>query len=287
MAEIVVVSWNLFHGRDHPPEPELRTWRSRLLRITERGDDHAQVNRELYAQFAAVLSEAAWDVALLQECPPRWAERLATDCRAEPHLVLSSRNLPFASAQHLAARFNPDLIASWEGGSNLTLVRSSRVDRPAITERRMLQLTSRPERRLMAFARLQRGVCVANLHASAPQAMAEKELPRAAATAVEWAGADPLVLGGDFNIRPERSAFVFDQLERDHGLRPRIAGNVIDQLLGRGLDAVDAPSRWEAARREVPDPTAPEGTRPLPIRLSDHAPVQATFALPDPQADGQ
>ena len=287
MAELVVLSWNLFHGRDHPPEPELRTWRSRLLGITERGECHAQVNRDLYPQFAAVLAEAGWDVALLQECPPRWAERLATDCRAEPHLVLSSRNLPFASAQHLAARLNPDLIASWEGGSNLTLVRSSRADSPAITERRMLQLTSRPERRVMAFTRLRRGVCVANLHASAPQPMAEMELPRAAAAAVDWAGADPLVLGGDFNIRPERSAFVFDQLERDYGLQPRIAGNVIDQLLARGLDAVDPPGRWEAVRREVPDPTAPEGTAPLPIRLSDHSPVQATFALADPQASAR
>ena len=29
-----VLSWNLFHGRDFPPDPALRTLRSRLLRTT-------------------------------------------------------------------------------------------------------------------------------------------------------------------------------------------------------------------------------------------------------------
>lgn len=81
------LSWNLFHGRDHPPEPELLTWRSRLLGRTERGASHAQVNVDLRPRFESVIAGADWDVALLQECPPRWAERLATACAADPHLV--------------------------------------------------------------------------------------------------------------------------------------------------------------------------------------------------------
>ncbi len=28
--ELTVLLLNLFHGRDFPPDPELRTWRSRL-----------------------------------------------------------------------------------------------------------------------------------------------------------------------------------------------------------------------------------------------------------------
>ena len=284
--ELTALTWNLFHGRDFPPEPELRTWRSRLLRITERGSAHAQVNRELYPQFAEVLAEAEWDVALLQECPPRWAERLAHDTGAEPHLALTSRNLPVPSLQHLAARLNPDLIASWDGGSNLTLVRTPAGDGSAISERRELVLAKRPERRVMAFSRLRAGLCVANLHASAPQAQAEEELPRAAAKAVEWAGGEPLLLGGDFNIRPSRSAFVFDALEREHGLAPRTPGNVIDHLLLRGAETLEPGAQWAPERREVADPTAPSGSTPLPIRLSDHAPVQARFSLPDQaQAD--
>ena len=72
--EIVVraLSWNLFHGRDFPPDPSLSTWRSRLLRITERGPTYAQVNRPLLPEFAGVLAGMEWDFALLQEAPPRW-----------------------------------------------------------------------------------------------------------------------------------------------------------------------------------------------------------------------
>lgn len=279
--DLTALSWNLFHGRDFPPERALRTGRSRLLRTTERGAAHAQVNRDLYRQFAALLAAAEWDVALLQECPPRWAERLALDCGAEPHLVPTSRNLPLPALQQLAARFNPDLIASWEGGSNLTMVRTSGAAGAAIVERRELVLTRRPERRVMAFSRLRSGLCVANLHASAPRALAEGELPHAAASARAWAGQAPLLLGGDFNIRPARSGFVFEALERDHGLAPPTPGDAIDHLLTRGLEVVEPPARWKPERREVPDPTARPGTVALPIRLSDHAPVSARFTLPE------
>ncbi len=279
--EFTALSWNLFHGRDFPPEPALRSLRSRLLRRTERGRAHAQVNRDLYPQFSALLAAAEWDLALLQEVPPRWSERLARDCGAEPHLVLTSRNLPppLGALQRLAADLNPDLIASWEGGSNLTLVRSSAAAGAAIGERRELVLTERPERRVMALSRLRAGLCVANLHASATRELAEVELPRAAAAASRWAAGAPLLLGGDFNIRPARSGPVFAALERDHGLAPATPGDAIDHLLVSGIELLEAPARWPPERREVADPTAPAGTAPLPIRLSDHAPVQARFAF--------
>lgn len=280
--EVRVLCWNLFHGRDFPPEPELLTWRSRLFRTTERGRSHAQVNRDLYEQFADVLADAEWDVALLQECPPRWAERLATDCRAEPHLVPTSRNIPGCSRlQALAADWNPDLIASWEGGSNLTLIRTSPVASTAILERRMHRLARFPERRAMAFTELTSGLCVGNLHASADRDAAERELPQAAREAVEWAAGRPLLLGGDFNLRPALSGFVFDRLEHDHGFFAPTGPKVIDHLLVAGAEVIEAPAQWAPDAREVPDPTA-SGGRVLPIRLSDHAPVEALFRTPDP-----
>ena len=55
--EVRALSWNLFHGRDHPPEPELLTWRSRLLGTTERGKAHAQVNTDLLTAFESVLDQ--------------------------------------------------------------------------------------------------------------------------------------------------------------------------------------------------------------------------------------
>lgn len=281
-TEVRVLSWNLFHGRDSPPEPELLTWASRLLRTTERGRGHAQLNRDLYEQFAGLLADAEWDVALLQECPPRWAERLATDCRAEPHLVPTSRNIPALSRlQALAADWNPDLIASWEGGSNLTLVRTPGIGSTSILERRMHRLARFPERRAMAFAELTSGLCVGNLHASADREAAERELPLAARAAVGWAGGRPLLLGGDFNLRPALSGLVFDRLEQDHGLRAPTGAKAIDHLLVADAEIIEAPAQWPPDAREVPDPTA-SGGRVLPIRLSDHAPVEALLRIPDP-----
>jgi len=148
-VEFTVIAWNLFHGRDFPPDPKLRTWRSRLLRIDERNATHVQVNRDLAGEFAELLSATAWDVALLQECPPRFAEPLATACRAEAHQVLTSRNA-LGPLRGLLARQNPDLMASGEGGSNLTLVRvPGRLG--GIAERRDLTIhEGEPERRFLA-----------------------------------------------------------------------------------------------------------------------------------------
>jgi endonuclease/exonuclease/phosphatase family metal-dependent hydrolase len=270
--QLRVLSWNLFHGRDHPPDPALNTWRSRLLRTTERNATHLQVNRDLFDEFAAVLAAADWDVALLQECPPRWGEPLALATGGVAHRALTSRNsLP--RLRELVARINPDLIASNEGGSNLTLVRG------AIADRRELELTPgpSPERRVMAFSRItprRAGfeLCVANVHASAgPQrrAAAEREIHLAADRACEWAGALPLVFGGDLNLRP-RDTELFDELADRLGLRPPTHPDALDHLLARGVEAPTTPAQWPGPRREV-------RAHGLAIRLSDHAPVEATF----------
>lgn len=272
------LSWNLFHGRDFPPESELLTWRSRLLGTTERGSGHAQVNVDLFGAFATLLARAEWDVALLQECPPRWAEQLAVECGAGAHLVLTSRNIPgLMSVQAALARRNPDLIASWEGGSNLTLVRDSGFGANTITERRSLRLATTPERREMVFTRLVSGLCVANLHASADQHAAESELIRAGHVARGWAGGSQLVFGGDLNLRPVLSPSIFGRLERECGLTGATGPRVIDHILGAGITAVGSTTRWDPELREILDPTATATSARLPIRLSDHAPVEAMF----------
>jgi endonuclease/exonuclease/phosphatase family metal-dependent hydrolase len=270
-VQFTALAWNLFHGRDFPPDSALLTWRSRLLRITERDATHAQVNRDLSAEFAAVLAEAEWDVALLQECPPRFAAPLARACEAESHRALTSRN-SFGALRALAARLNPDLIASGEGGSNLTLVRRAGPLGP-IAERRALAIhEGKPERRAMAFTRTGSGLCVANLHATNdhPELAAEDVL-LAARTATDWAGDSPLLFGGDLNLRPAESPEVFDELRERFGLAAPTAPGAIDHLLARGLEALDPPVPWPAERREVRE----DG---LAVRLSDHAPIGARFA---------
>jgi endonuclease/exonuclease/phosphatase family metal-dependent hydrolase len=273
--EFTALAWNLFHGRDFPPDPGLRSWRSRLLRFDERNETHVQVNRDLTQEFATLLAGSAWDVALLQECPPRFAAPLARACSAEPHRVLTSRN-SLGPLRGLLARQNPDLMASGEGGSNLTLVR---VPGPlgGIAERRELAIhKGAPERRAVALTRTASGVCIANLHATndAPK-LATEDVLRAARAATEFAHGAPLLLGGDLNLRPEENAEVFERLREDFGLAGPTAPRAIDHLLARGLKALDGPTAWPPERRELPlDGRA--------LRLSDHAPVEAKFAAAEP-----
>src|SRR5918997_6841782 len=188
-----VLSWNLYHGRDFPPDKALFTLRSRLLRVTERNDTHVQVNRPLLDEFAGWLASREWDVALLQEAPPLWFRRLGERTESNAVRVLTSRNLVLP-LQRLPAHLHPDLIASWEGGSNQMLVRHP----GRVVEHRTLTLARRPERRRMHWARaeLPEGgtVCFANLHASAGRPeLASREVVAAAGTAVEWSRDDPLV----------------------------------------------------------------------------------------------
>jgi endonuclease/exonuclease/phosphatase family metal-dependent hydrolase len=275
-VEFTAIAWNLFHGRDFPPDPALFTWRSRLLRIAERNATHLQVNRDLTPEFAAMLAGAAWDVALLQECPPRFAAPLAEACGADAQRVLTSRN-SLAPLRTAAARLNPDLIASGEGGSNLTLVRPGAA-LGRIVERRELTIhKGRPERRAMAFARTERGICIANLHATNDRPdLAGEDVLAAARGASEWAGDAPLLFGGDLNLRPAETPGVFAELAQRFDLAtPPTAPHAIDHLLARGLEVVDHPTPWPAERRE----TRQENRV---LRLSDHAPVEARFRTSTP-----
>ncbi len=47
------------------------------------GKKHVRLNRDLFREFAAFLAAAKWDIALLQEVPPRWGHRLADATGAE------------------------------------------------------------------------------------------------------------------------------------------------------------------------------------------------------------
>jgi endonuclease/exonuclease/phosphatase family metal-dependent hydrolase len=266
-----VLSWNLYHGRDFPPNPALFTLRSRLLRTTERNASHVQVNRPLLDEFARVLDGLAWDVALLQEAPPRWSGELRRRTGSASARVLTSRNI-LPLVQRALADWNPDLIASWEGGSNQILVRGP----GRILEHRTLTLTRRPERRRMHWVRLEPSgggtLCVANLHATARRpAQASAEVLAAAEAAVGWSAGDPLVFGGDMNLRPAREPESFAELRDRFDLRAPTAPNAIDHVLVRGLRIAEPATRLGPERREL---TEADG---LLLRLSDHAPVAGEF----------
>ncbi len=271
--QLTALAWNLFHGRDFPPDPALFTRRSRLLGTSERNATHVQVNRDLLAEFARVLSGAEWDAALLQECPPRFAAALARACGAEAHRALTSRN-SLGALRARAARLNPDLIASGEGGSNLTLVRPGGPLGGVAEWRELTIHDGRPERRAMAFTRTAGGLCIANLHATHDRpAMAAGDVLRAAEAATAWAGDAPLLLGGDLNLCPGEDPGVFEQLRERFGIAGPTEPDAIDHLLARGLEPLEPPRRWPPERREIER----DGMR---LRLSDHAPVEGRFATP-------
>ncbi len=263
--EIGALTWNVFHGRDFPPDPALFTLRSWLLGIEERNATHVQVNRDLFSEFARVLAGARWDVAMLQELPPRWSFRLAASCGADMQLTLTSRNWLGALRRPIARRL-PDLMGAWEGGANAILARGGLRSRLGAKE---IVLRGPPERRLLTLARLDPGLVVGNLHASGPSPLAAEDTRMAAEAIVGFAGDDPVILGGDFNVTPDESG-IYAELERRFGLGPPTGPHAIDHLLSRGLEIAHPPAAWPETAREVA-----AGERA--IRLSDHAPVEARY----------
>jgi endonuclease/exonuclease/phosphatase family metal-dependent hydrolase len=182
---VLIVTWNLFHGRSLP---------------------HSRGS--LYPQFAEKLRSWEWDVALLQEVPPWWPQSLARDLGAEQRTAATSRNSLLA-VRRAIAECRPELAKSNGGGANAVLAREP------IAAHASLRLRTWPERRVAQLVRLRNGVCVANYHASARVPLAEDELRRLTDRALAWAGGAPLVLGGDLNLRAPVPAHLVHVAERD------------------------------------------------------------------------
>jgi endonuclease/exonuclease/phosphatase family metal-dependent hydrolase len=197
--------------------------------------------RYLLDEFSAALTGWEWDVALLQEVPPWWPPQLVAD--ADARSVLTSRNFGLPLRRAIATRC-PDLIKSNGGGANAILVRGR-----SILDHRVLRLTRLPERRWLHAVRVP-GAWVGNLHASGKHiAESGREFELARRAMLDWAGEEPAVLGGDFNVRSlYLPGFVY-------------AG-------GTDVDHVFTAGSQPAAPAEVLD----RG------QLSDHAPVRVTLA---------
>jgi endonuclease/exonuclease/phosphatase family metal-dependent hydrolase len=226
-----VLSWNLFHGRSLPP---------------------ARVG--LADAFAERIGGWDWDVALLQEVPPWWPGMLARRAGTHERSVLTSRNalLPL---RRLIAERRPELAKSNGGGCNALLARE------AIREHRALRLRAWPERRIAQLARLAGGICVANFHASARVALAEQELEQLWHDALAFAGGDPLILGGDLNLRSPR-------IPADIGAF-RLARRDVDHLFARGIA--------RASEARVLDRHAE--VQGCSLELSDHPPLLVEVQL--------
>ena len=154
-----------------------------------------------------MLAAAEWDVALLQECAAalRRAAGRGLRRRGAPGADLAQpARLRCAAA---AARLNPDLIASGEGGSNLTLVRAVRPARRRSSSGASWRST-------------RAGRSAARWPSPAPPPASASPTCTRPTTSRSWpprtccsppaprpsgpAGA-PLLFGGDLNLRPAES----------------------------------------------------------------------------------
>ncbi|MBA3301051.1 MAG: hypothetical protein H0T15_04210 [Thermoleophilaceae bacterium] len=224
--------------------------------------------RELLPEFSELLAGLEWDIALLQECPPRFVRPLAERCGAGGASALTSRNWG-AFIRAAAARHRPDLMKSGEGGCNALLFRAPW----RLVSVRRLTLARLPERRRMLWARIDApglALCVGNLHATAHDPWrSASEVLGASERALAWSGGLPLLFGGDLNLRVRERADVFDELEA-RGLAGRSAPDCVDHLLAR-LALLHEPAR--------PLPPQARETGSPPLRLSDHAPLTAALRL--------
>jgi endonuclease/exonuclease/phosphatase family metal-dependent hydrolase len=262
----LVRSWNVFHGRLHPP-----------------GDVD-------FLEPAVRLACADGpDVLCLQEVPPWALGRLSdwTQMQCFGDLVRRPSLGPVPVSRSLGRRLtaiNPKLLRSaFSGQANAILVRPellahdhrSRCLNPGEL-RRLLGSQREPRRARRAWGRERRScqavrltlpdgrpALVANLHATCRPSLAELELVHALAWLEGLAqSGDVVVLAGDFNLEAASSP-LFAMLARRGFSGP---GDCIDHVLVRGA-AVSPVVSWALGRRRLGG-----------ALLSDHTPVELTIA---------
>lgn len=267
---MLVRTWNVFHGRSHPPGRTL--FLERMVRLATADQP---------------------DVLCLQEVPPWALERLGEWSGMNVFGEVAARPSigPLPSTAELGRRLTAVDPARFRGAfagqANAILVAPGfRVlDRDSIVlnARRFRRAQAKwvglplvdelywaKERRVCQAVRIAlpdgRVAAVTNFHAtgSKDKRIPDAEVLRAATFADALAGPDDVcVLAGDFNITAERSLTLAELMRPEWGFSLPAEG--IDHILVRGADAGD-PERWPIGQRRV------DG-----VVVSDHSPVDVTI----------
>jgi endonuclease/exonuclease/phosphatase family metal-dependent hydrolase len=267
---VLIRTWNVFHGRSHPP------------------------GRPLFLeQMVGLATEDRPDVLCLQEVPPWALERLGEWSRMTVFGAVASRPSigPLPSTAELGRRLTAldpaRFRGAFAGQANAILLAPGlrALDRESIVlnARRFRRAQARwlrlpladelywaRERRVCQAVRVRlrdgRVAAIANFHAtgSKDKRIPDAEVLRAATFADALAGRDEIcVLAGDFNVTAERSVTLRELGRPEWGFSP--PGDGIDHVLVRGA-AAGEPERWPIAKRRVNG-----------VVVSDHAPVEVTI----------
>jgi endonuclease/exonuclease/phosphatase family metal-dependent hydrolase len=238
-VRLLVRSWNVYHGRTHPPTSKL-----------------------YLEQMVRLVTGDAPDIVALQEVP-LWAVRRLehwSGMRASWAMTMPAVLGPLA--RHVTDADPERFRSSLTGQANALLVN------PHFETGRHRRIVLNPElsrrdRVLGAHTRvchsleLENGrerVLAANLHASndPDPLLVGVEIDRAVSF---LAGTEPCVLCGDFNVRRHAVPGFSEPID------------AVDQVLVRGFGFERGPEPWPEDRR-----------RSKELVLSDHAPVEAVIA---------
>jgi endonuclease/exonuclease/phosphatase family metal-dependent hydrolase len=271
---VLIRTWNVFHGRSHPPGRTL--FLERMIRL---------------------VTEDRPDVLCLQEVPPWALARLGKWSGMAVFGQVAARPSigPLPSTAELGRKLTeldpPRFRGAFAGQANAILLAPGL----PVLDRESIVLNARAFRRAQAgsfglplvdelYWAKERRVCqavrvrvsdgrvaaIANFHAtgSKDKRIPDAEMLRAATFADALAGpGDICVLAGDFNVTAERSVILPELMRPEWGFsRP---GEGIDHVLVRGAETSD-PERWPISRRRV------DG-----VVVSDHAPVDVRVRLGD------
>lgn len=212
----VVRTWNVFHGRAHPPGRRTHL-RHMIELVTADGPD-----------VVALQEVPVWALGRLE----RWSGMAARWAVTVPSLLLG----PLA---RIVTEIDAARLRSLVSGQANVVLLGPRL-RPGA--QRLLQLNDVGRWEWLRRGRQQRWCqrvdlepfTLANLHATNAPGLAAQEAARAAAFVAD---AERVVLCGDFNV----PAHPLD------GYSAPIAG--IDQILVRGLELVEPAHAWDPARR--------------------------------------
>jgi endonuclease/exonuclease/phosphatase family metal-dependent hydrolase len=266
-VELLVRSWNVFHGNAVPPERHAYLEESMRLAVADRPD--VLLLQELPVWALSRLGgwtgmDVAADVAARPVLPPE-VGRVVTDLH---HGVLRSA----LTGQANAMLFRSGIAVA----DRQMIVLNERRFRRSEARRLGLPLVDRlawaRERRVCQWARVSlsdgKSLAVAHFHATAwprNQRLADAELLRAAVFADALARPDePLALGGDFNVRLGASTSLDELTGAEWGFAH--FGSGVDHFLVRGAELLGG-TVWPDERRRVRGRLLSDHT-PKEIRLN-------------------